>query len=161
MMDVSMYRPKDTSIGQDGSTIILLDRQDFNHLVERVIKRYEIREWYLDQHWRKVRRNTGLGYYPNGIAIEDTIFLRWKYRGDADLLTHEYGHVLGYGHTEDYTLTIMNPVNPMRVFDPHNLRDKTKANFPDYYRKHVSQTEAYQNTVIGATLLIVLWGLAG
>lgn len=159
-MDISMYQPRYMVEGKDGTVIVVLDDSDFNHLVDRVIKRYEVREWYLEDHWKTIRKRTGLGYFPNGIAMDGVIYIRWKYRGDSDLIAHEYGHILGHGHTKDYALSLMNPVNSMRVFDPHNLREKSKANFPDYYRKHVSQTEAYQNTVIGATLLFALWGLA-
>ena len=154
-----MYSPKDIVTGKDGTTIVLLEKGDFNHLVEKVIKRYQVREWYLEDRWRKVQQKTGFGYYPNGIAIDDTIYIRWKYRGDGDLIAHEYGHILGQGHTADYTLTMMNPVNTLRVFDPHNLRVKSQENFPEYYGKYVSQTEAYQNVVIGATLLVAVWGL--
>tara|TARA_Y100000310_G_C20663261_1_gene805992 strand:- start:2015 stop:2497 length:483 start_codon:yes stop_codon:yes gene_type:complete len=159
MMDISMYSIIDTSRGKDGVLIVLLDDTDFNHLVKRVIKRYEIREWYLEKHWRAVHRNTGIGYYPNGIAIDDTIYVRWKYRGDDELIAHEYGHTLGLGHTPDFVPSVMNPINSMRFLDPHKLRQKAKENFPTHYRKYVSPTEAYQNIVIGGTVLAALWGL--
>jgi hypothetical protein len=156
-----MYDPRDIVVGRDGTTIVLLEKNDFNHLVEHIIKRYQVREWYLEDRWRTIQKKTGFGYYPNGIAIDDTIYIRWKYRGDGDLIAHEYGHILGHGHTADYSLTMMNPVNTMRVFDPNDLRKKAQDNFPEYYGKYVSQTEAYQNAVIGATLLAVIWGLTG
>ena len=147
-----------TFTGKDGTPLTLLSDSDFNRAVNDYLKTIPREQWprYLRKDNQKMFKMTGIGYFPNGLTNQDGhIFIRYKYRGDAELIAHEYGHVLGYDHKEGPYM--MNAVAQMRMFDPHSLIERTKANFPDYWQKHVIPREAYHNTLIGAAAVASVW----
>lgn len=136
-------------MGKDGSRVVILSDDDFNNLVEKYRMTLDEEPWYLEEDAQAVYRTTGLGYYPNGVTIGDTIYIRYRFRGDWELIAHEYGHILGHDHTNPTIPTMMNPIHQMRVTDPHNLKQRAKENYPELFRKHVSRVEASRNMAIG------------
>jgi hypothetical protein len=145
-------------IGKDGTKLFLVSDAEFNDLLEDYLSSVPESEWpkYLRDQKQTIFKLTGLGYFPNGMTTPDNlIYIRYKYRGDTELLAHEYGHVLGLDHTEK--ASIMNAVTHMRFFDPHDLERKAEANFPELWRKYVVPREAYQNIVVSGIAAMALW----
>jgi hypothetical protein len=93
----------------------------------------ENKEWYSSPTGRAIHNYTGRGYFPRGITLGDeegaVIVLDATYANDERLVAHEYGHAIGYGHT-NYPTT-MNPVSSMRLFDSENLIPRFRATFPE------------------------------
>ena len=145
-------------IGKDGTPVKYLSDADFNKEVEMYLQQVPQSEWprYLQKDAQYMYRLTGIGYYPNGMATSDgIIYLRWRARGDADLLAHEYGHILGHDHVDG--MSTMNAVSQMRLADPLNLKGKAMENFPEIWRKHIHPHEAYRHTLIGGLGLMTAW----
>lgn len=145
-------------VGKDGTPVFYLSDEDFNQKLHGFLDGLPKEQWprYMQDDALYMYRMTGIGYYPNGMATADgEIYIRYRARGDPELLAHEYGHVLGLGHTD--SLTTMNAVGHKRFGDPHNLLPKTKANFPEIWRKHIHPHEAYRHTLIGGLGLMTAW----
>ena len=154
--------PVEEYTGKDGTPLIYLSDAEFNKEVEMYLEQVPQSEWprYLQKDAQYMYRLTGIGYYPNGMATaEGTIYLRWRARGDADLLAHEYGHILGHDHVEGPST--MNAVSQMRFTDPLDLKEKAKQNFPEAWRNHIVPHEAYRNTLVGGLGLMAAWAWLG
>ena len=150
----------DRYIGKDGTQLFLVSDKEFNTRVANYLRELPKEQWphYLQPDAQKTYKLTGIGYFPNGMATEDNkIYIRYKYRGDAELIAHEYGHILGHDHTPNYS--IMNAVSQKRVFDPLNLEEKAKANFPELWRNHIIPRETYHNIVVGGLAAMTAWAL--
>ena len=149
--------PVETYTGKDGTLLIYVNDAEFNDLVLEYLRTVPKDQWpsYLQDSAQNMFRLTGIGYYPNGMATDGKIYIRWKCRGDAELLAHEYGHILGHDHTD--SLSIMNAVTQLRFSDPHDLEQKAKDNFPEPWRKHIQPHEAYRRMVIGGLTLSAVW----
>lgn len=149
--------PIETHTGVDGTRLLYLSDADFNAKVEDFLRDTPKEEWprYLQDGPQKIFQLTGLGYYPNGMAHNGVIYLRWKWRGDRELLAHEYGHILGLDHVPGPS--IMNAVSQMRFTDPHNLEQKAQENFPEPWRKHIHPREAYRRMATGSLALMAAW----
>lgn len=149
--------PIETFTGRDGTRLLYLSDADFNAQVEYFLRDTPKEEWprYLHDTPQKIFKMTGIGYYPNGMALNETIYIRWKWRGDRELLAHEYGHILGLDHVSGPS--IMNAVSQMRFTDPHNLEEKAEANFPEAWRKHIVPSETYRNIAMGGLVLMATW----
>ena len=149
----------ETFTGKDGTVLTYLDDAGFNNLVLEYLRSIPKAQWpsYMQDSAQKMFQMTGIGYYPNGMATDGNVVLRWKWRGDAELLAHEYGHILGHDHTD--SLSIMNAVSQKRFADPHDLEQKAMDNFPDAWRKHIQPHEAYRRMVTGGLVLSAVWAL--
>jgi len=149
--------PIETHTGKDGTRLLYLSDEHFNQLIKEHLQHVPKNQWprYLQEGPQKIFKATGIGYYPNGMAKDGTIYIRWKWRGDAELLAHEYGHILGLDHVEGFST--MNALSQMRITDPHGLSEKAEANFPNPWRKHIHPLEAYRNTVMGGIALMAVW----
>ena len=144
--------------GKDGTKLFLVSDEAFNQKVDTYLAEIPKEEWpeYLQDRNQTIFKWTGIGYFPNGMATPDgQIFIRYKYRGDSELIAHEYGHILGLDHTEN--ASIMNAVSHKRFFAPHSLELRAENNFPELWRKYVVPHETYQNTVVGGLAVLALW----
>ena len=145
-------------VGKDGTRLYLVSDSVFNKMIADYLREVPREQWpkYLQDNKQTLFKWTGIGYYPNGLATPDNrIYIRYKYRGDAELIAHEYGHILGLDHTDN--ASIMNAVSHMRFSDPHNLEEKAKENYPELWQKYVVPRETYQNIVVGGLAAMTLW----
>ena len=141
--------------GHDGSQVVILQDKPFNALIEEYRLTLDKEPWYLDDAAQDIYRTTGLGYYPNGVTINRTIYVRARYKGDWELIAHEYGHILGHEHTHVLEPTLMNPIHQMRLSDPHNLKELAEQNYPELFRKYVLPSEASRNMVIAGMIAVL------
>ena len=143
--------------GRDDVQIATVSDLDWASFVNTIVVNAEpgADEWYTMDIARLTYNMTGLGYFPQGVTIDNMIIVRDGAKGNITLLAHEYGHALGYSHTNPAEPDVMNPVDWMRKGDQHNLRSKFKENFPDYYKTFMTTS---QNTLlIGAVAVGLGW----
>ena len=122
----------------------------------------ENKEWYSTPGMRQVHNFTGRGYFPRGITLGDEsgalIVIDGTYANDEKLIAHEYGHAIGYGHT-NYPTT-MNPVSSMRLYDSEGLVPRFREKFPELAKSIRENSPIQIPTVLltGAFLLFFLRG---
>ena len=122
----------------------------------------ENKEWYSTPGMRQVHNFTGRGYFPRGITLGDEsgalIVIDGTYANDEKLIAHEYGHAIGYGHT-NYPTT-MNPVSSMRLYDSEGLVPRFREKFPELAKSIRENSPIQIPTVLltGAFLLFLLRG---
>ena len=132
MMDPREY-PSYKVLGvSDRIAIATLDHKEWVPFVNGQLTE-ENKEWYSTPVMKTIHNITGRGYFPRGITLGDEngalIVIDGTYANDERLLAHEYGHALGYGHTN--LPTTMNPVSSMRLYDAEGLVPKFRNEFPE------------------------------
>ena len=72
--------PVETYTGKDGTLLIYLDDAEFNNLILEYLRNVPKDQWpsYLQDSAQNMFRMTGIGYYPNGMATDGKIYIRWK-----------------------------------------------------------------------------------
>ena len=120
-------------IGVNGNiAIATLDHNEWVPFVNTQLSE-ENKELYSTPGMRQVHNFTGRGYFPRGITLGDEsgalIVIDGTYANDEKLIAHEYGHAIGYGHTNDPTT--MNPVSSMRLYDSEGLVPRFREKFPE------------------------------
>jgi hypothetical protein len=149
-------------IGVNGNiAIATLDHNEWVPFVNTQLSE-ENKEWYSTPGMRQVHNFTGRGYFPRGITLGDEsgalIVIDGTYANDEKLIAHEYGHAIGYGHT-NYPTT-MNPVSSMRLYDSEGLVPRFREKFPELAKSIRENSPIQIPTVLltGAFLLFFLRG---
>ena len=149
-------------IGVSGNiAIATLDHNEWVPFVNTQLSE-ENKEWYSTPGMRQVHNFTGRGYFPRGITLGDEsgalIVIDGTYANDEKLIAHEYGHAIGYGHT-NYPTT-MNPVSSMRLYDSEGLVPRFREKFPELAKSIRENSPIQIPTVLltGAFLLFFLRG---
>jgi hypothetical protein len=169
MIDPTKYESYTVlTMGRDGTIIASLNPEEWSNFISTMIEKQGTTDWYNTTMMQHIFNATGVGYYPNGVTLNysvngnsgKTIIVSSSETKDFLLLSHEYGHVLGYEHTKAIEIEIMNPVANMRHYDKHGLTRKFINNFPEYYERFILPTQrsvdkAVTYGVIGA----IAWGL--
>lgn len=161
-----MLRPIDAThltTGKDGTRIYTVKPDVWKSHILTLHKKQNIGEWYMKPTFKWLHEHTKIGYFPKGLAIEKAkeIYVVKGSETDYTLLAHEYGHILGHGHTPDGIMDLMNPIDPLRVSDSRNIGDKFEYNFSDYYDNVLVRAE--RNRAIPAALAVgmILFGMMG
>ena len=122
----------------------------------------ENKEWYSTPAMRQIHNYTGRGYFPRGITLENgegaLIVIDSTHANDEKLLAHEYGHAIGYGHT-NYPTT-MNPVTNMRLYDAEGLIPRFREKFPEL-AKSIRENKPIQIPTVFLTGAFLLFFLRG
>ena len=107
--------------------------------------------------------HTKIGYFPRGLAIEKAKEIYVIEGGETDytLLAHEYGHILGYGHTNNMVPNLMNPIDSMRVTDGDKISDRFEENFREYYEKVLVPHERNRALPAVIALGMIAYGMIG
>ena len=149
-------------IGVNGNiAIATLDHNEWVPFVNTQLSE-ENKEWYSTPGMRQVHNFTGRGYFPRGITLGDEsgalIVIDGTYANDEKLIAHEYGHAIGYGHT-NYPTT-MNPVSSMRLYDSEGLVPRFREKFPELAKSIRENSPIQIPTVLltGAFLFFFLRG---
>ncbi len=149
-------------IGVNGNiAIATLDHNEWVPFVNTQLSE-ENKEWYSTPGMRQVHNFTGRGYFPRGITLGDEngalIVIDGTYANDEKLIAHEYGHAIGYGHT-NYPTT-MNPVSSMRLYDSEGLVPRFREKFPELAKSIRENSPIQIPTVLltGAFLFFFLKG---
>jgi len=149
-------------IGVNGNiAIATLDHNEWVPFVNTQLSE-ENKEWYSTPGMRQVHNFTGSVYFPRGITLGDEsgalIVIDGTYANDEKLIAHEYGHAIGYGHT-NYPTT-MNPVSSMRLYDSEGLVPRFREKFPELAKSIRENSPIQIPTVLltGAFLLFFLRG---
>jgi hypothetical protein len=149
--------------GKDGTKIYTVPASTWKEYIDDIHRNIGIEEWYMKPGFKWVYEHTKLGYYPRGIAMEGSkeIYIQKGSETDYSLLAHEYGHILGYGHTGDARPDIMNAVDPLRLSDPRKITDRFEYNFPDYYNKVLVPAERNRAIPAAVAVGLILFGAFG
>lgn len=157
-MDPTVYpsfRP--ITKGVDGTVVAILSHEDWQKFVNEIIGKPGYSEWYSTAPMKKVYNLTGFGYFPRGVTIplsgSPTIIIDQSHMHDKKLIAHEYGHVLGYGHTG--VPTTMNAVSWLRLMDNERLLQKFEQNFPELSAQIVQVRPLQVPTWVGALAILV------
>ena len=158
MMDPTTYpsfRP--ITKGVDGTVIAILSHDDWQSFVNEIIGQPGYDEWYSKPATKRLYNLTGFGYFPRGVTIplsgSPTIVLDQSYMHDKKLIAHEYGHVLGMGHTPmPYT---MNSVAWLRLHDAEGLMGKFESNVPELSAQIVDTRPLQVPTWVGAAAILL------
>ena len=149
-------------IGVNGNiAIATLDHNEWVPFVNTQLSEKN-KEWYSTPGMRQVHNFTGRGYFPRGITLGDEngalIVIDGTYANDEKLIAHEYGHAIGYGHT-NYPTT-MNPVSSMRLYDSEGLVPRFREKFPELAKSIRENSPIQIPTVLltGAFLLFFVRG---
>jgi len=137
--------------GKDNVQIATVSDLDWASFVNTIVANAEqgTDEWYTMDIAKLTYNMTGKGYFPQGVTIDNMIIVRAGAKSNLNLLAHEYGHALGYDHTNSVEPDVMNPVDWMRKTDQYNLRSKFKSNFPDYSKTFMTTS---QNTLAAGVI---------
>jgi len=147
--------------GKDGTIIYTVDSSEWDEFVANIIRNQGAVEWYMQKPFRWLKEHLNVGYEANGIGFKETksIYIRKGKETNESLLVHEYGHILGYGHTHALNPSIMNPIDSMRVADGEKITQRFKANFPEYYQKVLVPSETERAIPVAVALGLVLYGV--
>jgi hypothetical protein len=154
---------KEITRGKDGTVIYTVDSGEWDKFIADIIKTKGSIEWYMQKPFRWMKEHLNVGYKANGVGVQETktIHVRKGREKDESLLVHEYGHVLGYGHTHPLNPSIMNPVDSMRVSDGDKITERFKENFSEYYEKVLVPSERERVLPVAIALGLVLFGMIG
>ena len=149
-------------IGVSGNlAIATLDHSDWVPFVNSQLSE-ENKEWYSTPAMRQIHNYTGRGYFPRGITLENgegaLIVIDGTHANDEKLLAHEYGHAIGYGHT-NYPTT-MNPVTNMRLYDAEGLIPRFRKQFPEL-AKSIRENKPIQIPTVFLTGALLFFFLRG
>lgn len=147
--------------GKDGTIIKVVPISVWNQAIYDLKKNNLIDEWYMNDTFVWFKEHLNVGYYPRGMGFSKAklILISEGSERDESLVVHEYGHVLGYGHTHPLNPNIMNPVDQLRVTDGDKITDRFKENFPDYYEKVLVLSEKERVLPVAVALGLVVFGL--
>ena len=149
-------------IGASGNlAIATLDHNEWVPFVNSQLSE-ENKEWYSTPGMRQIHNYTGRGYFPRGITLGSEngalIVIDGTYANDEKLIAHEYGHAIGYGHT-NYPTT-MNPVTNMRLYDAEGLIPRFREKFPELARS-IRENKPFQIPTVFLTGAFLLFFLRG
>ena len=149
--------------GKDGTVIKVVKPSVWNQAITDMNKKGLIDEWYMNDTFVWFKEHLNVGYYPRGMALAKSklILISEGSERDESLVVHEYGHVLGYGHTHPINPNIMNPIDQLRVTDGDKITDRFKENFPEYYEKVLVLSERERVIPVAIALGIILFGVMG
>jgi len=147
--------------GLDGTKIKTVPTEIWKKFILDAKQQGTANEWYLNDSMMWMKEHLNVGYFPQGVAISQskTIYVVKGAEKDESLLIHEYGHILGYGHTAPASSDIMNPVDSLRVTDHRGISSRFESNFGEYYHKVLVPSERKRAIpgLVAAGLVLYGW----
>lgn len=162
-MDLRPTQSKHLVTGKDGTRIYTVKPKVWEAHIKSIHAKHNIPEWYMQPSFKWLYEHTKIGYFPRGLAIEKAkeIYVIEGGEKDYTLLAHEYGHILGYGHTNNMVPNLMNPIDSMRVTDGDKISDRFEENFREYYEKVLVPHERNRALPAVIALGMIAYGMIG